>query len=215
MLSTATLQLNESETLLWTILRSFETLALQQYEKNISSLATTQKKELINLLVLQVPTNTALESTSLNQPVNDLLAVAANDSELDSLIIQGLLLEVLGQTIYQNIKENDNFTVYTHNLGAVGLKARESIKENTHKLIVEKIGSGDQIYQAFVNISRPVIKSLDALGESLDQHFSEKFDISFSDLMGEFVAELVSTSIELGMERRKVVAYLTSTLMGI
>ncbi len=215
MLSIPTLQLTESETLLWTILRSFEALALQQYEKNVPSLATSQKKELIDLLVSQVPTNAALDPTSLAKPVNNLLAAATNNSAVDTLIIQGLLLEVLGQTIYENIKESDKFTADTHNLGTVGLSARKSIKEETHKLISDKIGSGDQVYQVFVNISRPVIMALDALGESLDQHFSEKFDISFSDLMGEFVAELVSTSMELGMERRKVVSYLTSTLMGI
>jgi hypothetical protein len=215
MLSSPTLQLNESETLLWTILRNFEALALKQYENNIPNLATAQKKELVKLLISQVPTDTVLDSTNLAQPVNDLLIAATSDNKLDTLIIQGILLEVLGQTIYQTIKESDKFTETTHKLCNVGLTARASIKEKTHKLIIEKIGFGDNVYKAFINISRPVIICLDALGESLDQHFSEKFDISFSDLMGEFVAELVATTIELGMERRKVVAYLTSTLMGI
>jgi hypothetical protein len=215
MLSSPTLQLNESETLLWTILRNFEALALNQYEKNVPSLATAQKKELITALVSQVPTNEALDSTTLSQPVKELLESATSDSETKTLIIQGLLLEVLGQTIYQTIKENDKFTGPTHDLCDVGITARQSLKEETHKLIAEKIGSGDDVYKTFISVSRPVVLCLDALGESLDQHFNEKFGISFSDLMGEFVAELVSTSIELGMERRKVVSYLTSTLMGI
>ena len=75
----------------------------------------------MHLLGSQVPTNVALESTSLAQPVNNLLASATNDSEVNSLIIQGLLLEVLGQTIYQAMKENDNFTAATHELCDVGL----------------------------------------------------------------------------------------------
>jgi hypothetical protein len=209
------MQLNESETLLWTILRNFESLALEQYEKYVPSLVTAQKKELISLLTDQVPANTALEQTTLAKPVGDLLACAKSDNEFNSLIIQGLLLEVLGQTIYQTIKDSESFTQSTHDLGTIGLAANASNKQETLKLITDKIGNGDKLYQAFINVSKPVVKNLDALGESLDQHFSEKFGISFSDLMGEFVAELISVSTELGMERRKIVSYLTSTLMGI
>ncbi len=215
MLSTPTLQLNESELLLWTILRSFESLALKQYEQNIPALATQEKRELVNLLVAQAPTDNAIAPTTLAQPVKELLEVATSTGEVNTLIIQGLLLEVLGLTIYQSISQSEVFTAYTKELSAVGLKAQKSTKAETIKLIREKIGSGDQVYQAFITISRPVILKLDILGENLDQYFSEKFEISFSDLMGEFVAELISVSMELGIERRKIVSYLTSTLMGI
>ena len=215
MLSSSTLQLNESELLLWTILRSFESLALKQYEQNVPALATVEKKELVNLLMSQVPTDTAIESTALSQPVKDLLSAAKSNTEINTLIIQGLILEVLGQTIYQTIIDSETFTAYTKNLSEVGLKARTSIKAETKKLITEKIGTGDELYQVFLTISRPVILKLDVLGESLDHYFSEKFGISFSDLMGEFVAELLATCMDLGIERRKIVSYLTSTLMGI
>ena len=81
--------------------------------------------------------------------------------------------------------------------------ARKSIKEQTHKLIVEKIGSGDKVYQAFINISRPVVICLDALGESLDQHFREKFNISFSDLMGDICCRISSYFYRTGYGKAK------------
>jgi len=215
MIASPIAQLTDSEILLWTILHNFEALALKQYEKNVLVLATPEKKELVELLASKVPTNKAMENTSLEEPVNNLLTSATNSDEIHTLIVQGILLEILGQTIYRTFKDSDAFTSATHALCLTGLTAQESIREETRKLILEKIGSGDKVYEVFVSISRPVIMNLDALGESLDQHFSEKFGISFSDLMGEFVAELISTCMDLGMDRRKVVGYLTSTLMGI
>ncbi len=215
MLASDTAQLTDSEILLWTVLHNFEALALSQYEKFCSALATPEKKELVSLLFSRVPDNKAMENTSLDQPVKALLDAATSSSEKDTLLIQGLLLEVLGKTIYDTFKDSESFTAATHHLCSVGLKAQDSIGTKITTAIKERIGTAEQIYSAFIDISKPVILRLDALGESLDQHFSEQFDISFSDLMGSFVAELVLTCTNLGMERRKIVGYLTSALMGV
>ena len=77
------------------------------------------------------------------------------------------------------------------------------------------MGIGEQLFQTFATVSRPVIMHLDALGERMDSHFNERFGVTFADLMGEFVAELVPICVELGVERRKIVGHLTGVLMGI
>ena len=207
--------INESELLLWAILRRFELLALMQYEKNVAILATSEKRELVDLLNSQAPADEALEETSLVNPVNDLLNSATNSDETHTLIIQGLLLETLGRTIYQIFEENTGLSSSTRSLCSAGLRAGKSVKAKIQKLIAEKMGLGEQLFQTFVTVSRPVITQLDALGERMDYHFSERFGVSFADLMGEFVAELVPICVELGVERRKIISHLTGVLMGI
>lgn len=92
--------INKSELLLWTILRNFELLALKQYEKNVAVLATDEKRELVNLLNSQAPSDEALEETSLTQSIRNLLNSATGPDEVHTLIIQGVLLETLVRSIF-------------------------------------------------------------------------------------------------------------------
>ena len=207
--------INKSELLLWTILRNFELLALRQYEKNVADLATVEKRELVELLNSQVSSNEALEEAQLDLPINDLLKSATGPDEIHTLIVQGLLLETLGKTIYQIFEQNNVLSFPTRSLCRRGLLAGSSIKDKILKLIPKKAGIGEQLFQTFVTISRPVIMRLDTLGERMDKHISEYFGVSFADLMGEFVAELVPLCVELGVERRKIISHLTGALMGI
>jgi hypothetical protein len=207
--------ISKSELLLWTILRNFELLALKQYEKNVAVLATDEKRELVNLLSSQAPSDEVLEETSLAQSIRNLINSATGPDEKHTLIIQGLLLETLGRTIYQIFENNNALSGATRSLCSKGLRAGGSIKSTIYKLIAEKMGIGEQLFQTFATISRPVIMHLDALGERMDQHFNERFGVSFADLMGEFVAELIPICVELGVDRRKIVGHLTGVLMGI
>jgi hypothetical protein len=207
--------INKSELLLWTILRNFELLALKQYEKFAGILVTNEKRELVELLNSQAPSDEALEETSLTQPISNLLKSATGPDETHTLIIQGLLLETLGRTIYQLFENNNVLSSSTRSLCATGLRAGGSVKNKIKKLIAEKAGIGEQLFQTFIIISRPVILQLEALGERMDSHFNERFGVSFADLMGEFVAELIPLCVELGVDRRKIVGHLTAVLMGI
>jgi hypothetical protein len=215
MLTKATITLNSSELLLWTILRNFEALALKQYELYVPALVTSQKKELVDLLMSQVPSDIALDGTDLAAPVTNFLQSATGPDDVQTLIIQGLLLETLGQTIYQMFEENEVFSSDTRTMCSTGIAAGQSIKAEVSELIAKKFETDEKLFQAFVSSSRPVIGYLDALGQRLDKHFSERFNISFADLMGEYVAEIIPACGALGMDRRKVVSYLTSVLMGI
>ncbi len=207
--------INKSELLLWTILRNFELLALKQYEKNVAILATDEKRELVDLLNSQAPSDEALDETSLTQSIRNLLNSATGPDEIHTLIIQGLLLETLGRTIYQIFENNKVLSLTTRSLCSKGLRAGGTVKTKICKLIIERMGIGEQLFQTFATVSRPVIMQLDALGERMDCHFNERFGVSFADLMGEFVAELIPLCVELGVERRKIVGHLTGVLMGI
>ena len=210
-----TIGLDKSELLLWTILRNFETLALRQYELYVPVLATAEKKTLVELLVSQAPSNNALDGTNLSSSVKDLVISASGVDEVATLIIQGLLLEPLGQTIYQTFGQQNTISSFTQNLCSIGLVANKDNRKKTIKLIVNTIGEGDKLFQIFMTVTRPVLKHLDTLGEGLDEHFHERFQISFADLIGDFVSELIPICAELGIDRRKLIAYLTGALMGI
>src|SRR5271154_4232263 len=99
--------IDRSELLLWALLRNFESLALRQYELNVPALATMEKRALVDLLISQVPSDEVLAETELALPVKDLVDSATGSDEIHTLIVQGLLLELLGQTIYQSFGQNE------------------------------------------------------------------------------------------------------------
>lgn len=208
-----TVELDRTELLLWTILQKFESLALMQYKLHELSLDTPEKRTLVGVLNSRVPSDEALETTTLSVPVTELLADAIGADESHTLIVQGLLLELLGQTIYQSFAQNSSVSPDTRALCVLGLKASQANRTRLPELFAEKIGKGEDFFQAFITASRPVIKHLDGLGEGLDEHFSMRFGLHYTDLIGEFVAELISACIELGMDRRKLMGSLTDALM--
>ncbi len=206
--------LDRTELLLWTILAKFESLALLQYSLYVIDLDTPEKQQLVDMLLSTIPSDEALETTTLSLPVANLLADATSTDKFHILIVQGLILELLGQTIYQSFADNDLASQTTRGLCVLGLKASRDNTAKLPKLFAEKVGSGDELFQAFITVSRPVISHLDELGQGLEEQFSKRFGISYADLMGDFMAELIPVCVELGMDRRRLVAYLTGALMG-
>lgn len=206
--------LDRTELLLWTILAKFESLALLQYSLYVIDLDTPEKQQLVDMLLSTIPSDEALETTTLSLPVENLLADATSTDKFHILIVQGLILELLGQTIYRSFADNDLASQTTRGLCVLGLKASSDNTAKLPKLFAEKVGSGDELFQAFITVSRPVISHLDELGQGLEEQFSKRFGISYADLMGDFMAELIPVCVELGMDRRRLVAYLTGALMG-
>ncbi len=206
--------LDRTELLLWTILAKFESLALLQYSLYVIDLDTPEKQQLVDMLLSTIPSDEALETTTLSLPVENLLADATSTDKFHILIVQGLILELLGQTIYRSFADNDLASQTTRGMCVLGLKASSDNTAKLPKLFAEKVGSGDELFQAFITVSRPVISHLDELGQGLEEQFSKRFGISYADLMGDFMAELIPVCVELGMDRRRLVAYLTGALMG-
>jgi hypothetical protein len=211
----AIIGIDRSELLLWAILRNFESLALRQYELYVPTLAGEEKRALVALLSSQVPSDEVLDEAELAVPVNDLVAGATGSDAVHTLIVQGLLLELLGQTIYQSFGQSELVSSSTRTLCADGLAASQTISKKIPALIAEEIGTGESLFQTLMIVSRPVLRQLDTLGVGLDQHFSARFGICFADLMGEFAADFIPACTELGLDRRKLVGFLTGALMGV
>lgn len=213
--TTIAVELDHNELLLWSVLLSFESLALRQYAAYATVLVTPEKRALVQSLNSQVPSAEALEETDLATPLKDVVLQATGASYVQTLIVQGLLLESVGHAFYQMLSANESISAATRALTGAGLKASESVTSKIPKLLSEEVGDRQELFQAFMTASKPVLKSLVGLGDGLDKHFSEQFGITFADLMGEFASDLISLCVQLGMERRKIVCYLTAALMGI
>jgi uncharacterized protein YfiM (DUF2279 family) len=81
--------------------------------------------------------------------------------------------------------------------------------------IAERVGTHEQLYAVFADVSQEVMAALDALAEPVDEVFGERFGLRFADVMGELAAGLITACTALGMQRRKVVAHLAGACMGL
>jgi len=136
-------------------------------------------------------------------------------SEAHVLIAQGLFLEIIGEAIYRSFGQNAASSEPTRRLCASGSAACARARALVPDLLRARIGDGDVLLQAIMNEAAPLLRSLDDLGEGIDATFLERFGVSFADLMGDVAAELIAVCIDLGVDRRKFVAFLTSALMGM
>jgi hypothetical protein len=202
------------EDLFWAILRRFECAALLQYEGHAPELANPVKRAYVARLCERVPSDAQLEASDLAAPVRNLLGTAANDDEVTTLIVQGLFLEYLGRAIYRVASEQESMSPASRALSADGIAASELVVARSAQLLARRVPNGDERFTRFVDASRELVVRLDTLGEAVDQVFGEKFNLHFSDIMGDFTADLLPACVELGMTRRKVVAHLTGALMG-
>ncbi len=204
------------ESLLWTIVYRFESLAERQYAASVPALATPQKRAFVAALEpLTLTGPDAFEGTLLGEPVAALTASASGTDPRHILIVQGYLLELLGQTLYRTFGASPAASETTRALCEQGAAAADEAIRRLPTLLHESIGSGDVLLQAFMDESEETLSSLDALGEGIDDVFRERYDVSFADLMGDVAAEAIALCVDLGMDRRKFVAFLTGALMGI
>ena len=208
-------ELSQAELLLWTALKKFEILALDKYRSDVPDLAGPTKEQLVQRLTAGAPTDSALIGTKIEAPLSALLASASGRGEEKTLLIQGLVLEPLGLIIYETFGSNEAVSDTTRALCEAGTSASEAVIQQSTALIKTKIGTGETALQAFISTGAGVLKQLAGLGDGLDLYFSEPFGITFADLIGEYASELIPNCLALDMERRKVVAFLTASLMAV
>jgi hypothetical protein len=202
------------EDLFWAILRNFESLALRQYEGFAAPLATPAKREFVQRLVERAPGDGVLGSSPLGAPVRDLVAVATNEDGMATLLLQGLLLERMGQAIYGSVTRNERVSVESRALAASAIEASKSVCA----IVPDQLGAagdGERLFAAFADASGEVLSRMDALGEEIDRVFGEPFGLQFRDIVGEFVASMIPVCTTLGMSRRKVVSHLAGSFMGL
>jgi hypothetical protein len=206
---------DHDELLLWRILGKLEVLALRKYESVLPLLATPEKKAMVVQLLLVAPDDAALEASPLGQPVRELLAAAENTAPGDTLIVQGFVLERLGQIIYKVLSSHATVSHATRALGSTGWQACSSVIELATQQLGRQIGDGDRLFQAFCRAADGVLRRLDGLGDGVDRLFGERFGLTFSEILGEFTAELLPACVALGINRRKLVCHLAGVFMGL
>ncbi len=205
------------ERLLWALMARFERLALDRYAALVPDLATADKRAFVARLdaIASPSDGGALAASPLAGPVDALLARARSADEVAVLLVQGLVLERLGQAIYRIAEQSTRASEATRSLASTGLAASHGVTAAAAQRIAQQIGSGDALYVVFVDRTHDAVAALDALADPVDRVFGERFGLRFADVMGEFVADLTTACTALGMQRRKVVAHLAGACMGI
>src|SRR5690242_5255557 len=85
------------EHLFWTLMRRFEALALERYATHAPALATAAKRAHVERLRTLAPDDAPLRSSALAVPMDVVFATAQSADETAALVVQGLVLEHLGQ----------------------------------------------------------------------------------------------------------------------
>lgn len=206
---------DRAELLLWALMHEFERLALDCYTAHVPSLATTDKRCFVARLDALAADSTPLAASELARPVDELLVRARSADAVSTLIVQGLVLEHLGQAIYRVARDTERASAASRAFAAAGRAASVSVSAAVSAEITERVGTHERLYAVFADVSHEVIGALDALAEPVDHIFGERFGLRFADVLGEFAAGLVTACTALGMQRRKVVAHLAGACMGL
>jgi hypothetical protein len=205
---------DREERLIWRILGRLESLALRKYETVVPPLATPDKKVVVEQLLTAAPDDSELNKTDLGPRVDGLLDAAVSHDHADTLLVHGLVLERLGQVIYRMLGAHPSVSHATRSLAEMGTRACARAADHASELTRQAIGEGEIIFERFCIAADSVLRRLDGLGSGVDEYFGERFGLTFSELLGEFTAELLPACVKLGMNRRKVVCHLASVFMG-
>ncbi len=204
---------DSDERLIWRMLGRLESLALRKYESLLPLLATADKKQVVGVLAA-VPDGDAAGSTPLDEPVGQLLNAASSNDRTDTLFVQGFVLERLGQVIYKKLAEHPAVSQSTRMAAELGSTACAAIIGRTNELIRQAVGEGEVVFERFCIAADSVLRRLDGLGSGVDTLFGGRFGLTFTELIGEFTAELLPACTDLGMNRRKLVCHLAGVFMG-
>ena len=206
------------ELLLWALMARFERLALERYATLAPALADAgdgAKRAWVARLDALPTDPAALTASPLAPPVDALLARAQSADETAVLLVQGLVLEHLGQAIYRVAQATERASAASRALAGEGLRASRVVTAAAAQRTAAVAGSGEQLYRSFTDRTHDVLAALDALADPVDAVFGARFGLRFADVMAEFVADLVAAGTALGMQRRKIVAHLAGACMGL
>jgi hypothetical protein len=204
------------ERLFWTLMRRFESLAVDRYAAHSPALLLDAKRAFVAGLAATATDDAALAASALDRPTGALLACAQSGDETATLLVQGLVLECLAQAIYRLVAANGRGVSETSRTQAAsGLAASQAVSAIAAVRTAERLGTGDALYVRFAGVTYDVLAALDGLADPVDRVFGDRFGLHFADVMGEFTADLIGACTTLGMQRRKVVAHLAGAAMGI
>ena len=204
---------DRDELLIWRIMGRLEALALRKYEALVPQLATAEKKSVVERLQTDAG-GPALHASPLERPVEDLLAAADSPGQAETLLVQGFVLERLGQVIYRALGAHPAVSAATKEIAERGSAACSTVIDRATELIRQGVGVGETLYDRFCSSTDGVLRRLDGLGTGVDELFGQRFGLTFSELIGDFTAELLPACVSLGMNRRKLVCHLAGAFMG-
>jgi hypothetical protein len=209
-------QLGRDECVLWAIMRTFEVQAIGQYQEHTPQLAVP-KDGVGALLVGLSGDDRLLDGSVLGASMPALVASASEARREDEvLVIQGLVLERVRQVVYSTVAGLDTMSERSRSMAAVLQAASAAVVALAPPMFAATCRArGQQPFSMFAEASDDVLHKLDSVGEGVDEVFGSRFGLRFADILGDFVADLVPTCVDLGMERRKVMSHLASALMGL
>ena len=202
------------ERLLLAVVVRFESEGLANYRSHAPNLETEPKRRLIADLGALAAGADELAGSALAAPVAALLAAAESSDTTETLCVQGMVLETLGHTIYAAAAGADGVS---QQAGQLARRAMPLCREVTGLAVAAfgaEIKESDSRFAEFSGATHDVLAALDAMAEPVDAVFGERFDIRFSELVGDFTADLVSVCGDLEMPRRKILAHLAGASMG-
>ncbi|HVJ22264.1 MAG TPA: hypothetical protein VM686_42955 [Polyangiaceae bacterium] len=204
------------EILLWSTLRLFEEQALRHYRHWAVHFADDAKRSHVAMVQSAAPSWEAFEQSTLQRPMRELLDASESIAdERQLLIVQGLVYERVRDVIYRTIESSQGASLPTRQIAGAGRAVSAEIARRSLELLRAGLDASGPLFGPFVEHSDEVLHKLDAVGECVDEMFGERFGLRFSDVVGEFVADLVPACVELGMDRRKVMGHLAGALMGL
>jgi hypothetical protein len=203
------------EPLFWTLMHRFEAHALACYLRHVPRLATADKAAVVDMAAAAATAREQLAAGDLAPRIDALFACVPGDDRTATLLVQGLVLEQLGQAIYRIAEGAERASAPTRSLARAGREASEEVTRLALECIASDVGTGESLYVVFADLTYDALGALDALSEPVDRVFGERFGLRFADLLGEFTADLVGACTRLAMPRRKVVAHLAGACMGL
>jgi hypothetical protein len=192
------------------MMKQLEELAVTQYKKFVPEMNITQKQKFLDEILSQQD----YSSKELSGAVQNLVKLATKDSKLDTLILQGFSLELLGQSIYRAILNTTTLDESSHQLAQQGNTASQQILNQVISILKRENAVGESLFKSFISATHDVFGQLDGMASLIDETFTSQSTVKFDDVLADAVTELLKYGIDLGMDRKKLLRQLTSSLMA-
>jgi hypothetical protein len=199
--------MTDIEQTFWSVMKQLEDLAVSQYQKYVPELYVSRKKEFLN----KIESHSSNEQ--LSHAVSRLTKTATKSSRIDTLILQGFALELLGQAIYKAIFNTDSLNQSSHHLAEEANGASQEILKQVLSIFKKENLTGDTLFKSFISATHDVFGELDSMAALIDETFASQCPLKFDDVLADAVTEILEHGTDLGMDRKKLLRQLTSSLM--
>jgi hypothetical protein len=194
----------------WSGMKKLEDLAISQYQKFVPELNCSKKQKFLQ--------NKSIASANksddrLTTEIGRLVQIATKKSREDTLLLQGLSLELLAQSIYKAVSNTPSLSEKAHKLAEEADLASQEVFSQVVSILRKENLVGDPLFKSFISATQDVFGQLDSMGSLIDETFSDHSQLKFDDVLADTVTELLKHGSQLGMDRRKLLRQLTSALM--